>query len=178
MKNIATASLQTSGSILKNSRCPPRSQILNVISVFRSTIVFSRKFTPIKKCKRSTGNKIWSKILHRIFFQTHLTSEYNLHRICFLHTLPLKSFYRPKVYKKKQDNYGVKQESVETKEFVQTCASPTNPIFTTTSLRASPWSSPASMSWFGRSSSAMIAGWNARNRTNFLFSELFQPDAV
>lgn len=46
MKSIATASLQTSGSILTNSRCPPRSHIENVISVFRIEIVFSIKLTP------------------------------------------------------------------------------------------------------------------------------------
>ena len=32
--------------MLRNSRCPPRSQMLNVISVFRNVIVFSMKFTP------------------------------------------------------------------------------------------------------------------------------------
>eukprot|EP00953_Heterococcus_sp_UTEX-ZZ885_P014440 8170-Heterococcus_DN1.PRE.1 len=46
MKKVATASLHTSGSMLKNSLCPPRSQMLNVISVLRSVIVFSMKFTP------------------------------------------------------------------------------------------------------------------------------------
>ena len=46
MNSIATASLQTRGSILTNSRCPPRSHIENVISVFRIEIVFSIKLTP------------------------------------------------------------------------------------------------------------------------------------
>jgi hypothetical protein len=46
MKNVATASLHTSGSMLRNSLWPPRSQMLNVISVLRSVIVFSMKFTP------------------------------------------------------------------------------------------------------------------------------------
>jgi len=46
MKRIARASLQTSGSMLRNSRWPPRSQIENVISVFRRVIDFSMKFTP------------------------------------------------------------------------------------------------------------------------------------
>lgn len=35
MNSSATASLHTSGSMLTNSRWPPRSQIENVISVFR-----------------------------------------------------------------------------------------------------------------------------------------------
>jgi hypothetical protein len=43
MNKIATASLQTSGNILTNSRWPPRSHIENVISVFRMEIVFSMK---------------------------------------------------------------------------------------------------------------------------------------
>ena len=46
MKRMATASLQTSGSMLTNSRCPPRSQIEKVISVFRMEMVFSMKLTP------------------------------------------------------------------------------------------------------------------------------------
>jgi hypothetical protein len=60
MKRIATASLETRGSMDTNSRCPPRSQIWkvqqdvvrastpteNVISVFRMLIVFSIKLTP------------------------------------------------------------------------------------------------------------------------------------
>ena len=46
MKRIATASLQTRGSILTNSLWPPRSQIEKVISVFRIEMVFSMKFTP------------------------------------------------------------------------------------------------------------------------------------
>jgi hypothetical protein len=65
MKNIATASLQTNGSILKNSRCPPRSQMLNVISVLRRTTVFSRKLTPARKdlskqqpLMRATGTEV------------------------------------------------------------------------------------------------------------------------
>ena len=46
MNSSATASLQTSGSMLTNSRWPPRSQIENVISVLRIEIVFSMKLTP------------------------------------------------------------------------------------------------------------------------------------
>ena len=46
MNSSASASLHTSGSIIANSRWPPRSQIENVISLFRSAIVFSMKFTP------------------------------------------------------------------------------------------------------------------------------------
>lgn len=46
MKSMATASLQTRGSMLTNSRWPPRSQIEKVISVFRIEIVFSMKLTP------------------------------------------------------------------------------------------------------------------------------------
>ena len=46
MKRMATASLQTRGSILTNSLWPPKSQIEKVISVFRIDIVFSIKFTP------------------------------------------------------------------------------------------------------------------------------------
>ncbi len=48
MNRMATASLQTNGSILTNSLCPPRSQIENVISVFRIDMVFSMKLTPGK----------------------------------------------------------------------------------------------------------------------------------
>jgi len=47
MKRMATASLQTSGSMLTNSRWPPRSQIEKVISVLRMEIVFSMKLTPL-----------------------------------------------------------------------------------------------------------------------------------
>lgn len=47
MNKMATASLQTRGSMLTNSRCPPRSQIEKVISVFRIEMVFSIKLTPI-----------------------------------------------------------------------------------------------------------------------------------
>lgn len=46
MKRMATASLQTSGSILTNSLWPPKSHIEKVISVFRIEIVFSMKLTP------------------------------------------------------------------------------------------------------------------------------------
>ena len=46
MNRIATASLHTSGSMLTNSRCPPRSHIEKVISVFRIEMVFSMKLTP------------------------------------------------------------------------------------------------------------------------------------
>lgn len=46
MNNMATASLHTSGSMFTNSRCPPRSQIENVIVVRRTEIVFSIKLTP------------------------------------------------------------------------------------------------------------------------------------
>jgi len=46
MKSNATASLHTSGSIDTNSRCPPRSQMLNVISLPLSVMVFSMKLTP------------------------------------------------------------------------------------------------------------------------------------
>ena len=46
MNKMATASLQTSGSIFTNSRCPPKSQIENVIVVRRTEMVFSIKLTP------------------------------------------------------------------------------------------------------------------------------------
>ena len=46
MNSSATASLQTRGSMLTNSRWPPKSQIENVISVLRIEIVFSMKLTP------------------------------------------------------------------------------------------------------------------------------------
>ena len=46
MKSMATASLHTRGSMLTNSRWPPRSQIENVISVLRIEMVFSMKLTP------------------------------------------------------------------------------------------------------------------------------------
>jgi hypothetical protein len=46
MRKMVTASLQTRGSMLMNSRCPPRSQMLKVISVFLKVIVFSMKLTP------------------------------------------------------------------------------------------------------------------------------------
>ena len=39
MKRMATASLQTNGSMFTNSFCPPRSQMLKVISVLRMEIV-------------------------------------------------------------------------------------------------------------------------------------------
>lgn len=48
MNRMATASLHTRGSILTNSRCPPRSQIEKVISVLRIEMVFSMKLTPRK----------------------------------------------------------------------------------------------------------------------------------
>lgn len=47
MKSMATASLQTRGSMLTNSRWPPRSQIEKVISVLRIDMVFSMKLTPL-----------------------------------------------------------------------------------------------------------------------------------
>lgn len=47
MNRIATASLQTSGSILTNSRWPPKSHIENVMVVRRTEIVFSMKLTPV-----------------------------------------------------------------------------------------------------------------------------------
>ena len=51
MNRIATASLQTSGSMFTNSRCPPRSQMENVMVVRRTEIVFSMKLTPDNDCK-------------------------------------------------------------------------------------------------------------------------------
>jgi hypothetical protein len=58
MNRIATASLQTSGSMLTNSRWPPKSHIENVMVVRRTEIVFSMKLTPaaqlIKMAKRDT----------------------------------------------------------------------------------------------------------------------------
>jgi len=53
MKRMATASLQTSGSMLTNSFWPPRSQMEKVISVLRMEMVFSMKFTP-KVCVYSS----------------------------------------------------------------------------------------------------------------------------
>ena len=47
MKRMATASLQTRGSMFTNSRWPPRSQIEKVISVLRMDMVFSMKLTPV-----------------------------------------------------------------------------------------------------------------------------------
>lgn len=47
MNKMATASLQTRGSMLTNSRWPPRSQIEKVISVLRIDMVFSIKLTPM-----------------------------------------------------------------------------------------------------------------------------------
>jgi hypothetical protein len=49
MKRIATASLQTKGSMFTNSLCPPKSQIENVIVVRRTEMVFSMKLTPMKE---------------------------------------------------------------------------------------------------------------------------------
>lgn len=46
IKSMATASLQTKGSMFTNSRWPPRSQMEKVISVFRIEMVFSMKLTP------------------------------------------------------------------------------------------------------------------------------------
>lgn len=50
MKRMATASLQTRGSMLTNSRWPPRSHIENVMVVLRTDIVFSMKLTPASPC--------------------------------------------------------------------------------------------------------------------------------
>ena len=47
MNKMATASLQTSGNMFTNSRCPPKSQIEKVIVVRRTEIVFSIKLTPV-----------------------------------------------------------------------------------------------------------------------------------
>lgn len=52
MNRIATASLQTSGSMFTNSRWPPKSHIENVISVLRIEIVFSMKLTPVENCQQ------------------------------------------------------------------------------------------------------------------------------
>jgi len=60
MKKMATASLHTSGSILKNSRCPPKSHILKVISVFLKRMVFSRKFTPAWMTKTMDNDETFS----------------------------------------------------------------------------------------------------------------------
>lgn len=49
MNRMATASLHTKGSMFTNSRCPPRSQIENVMVVLRTEIVFSMKLTPYNK---------------------------------------------------------------------------------------------------------------------------------
>ena len=49
MNNMATASLHTRGNILTNSRCPPKSHIENVISVFRDTNSF---FHEVDTCTR------------------------------------------------------------------------------------------------------------------------------
>ena len=46
MKRIATASLQTSGNMFTNSRCPPRSHSEKVMDVRRTEMVFSMKLTP------------------------------------------------------------------------------------------------------------------------------------
>jgi len=46
MKSIATASLQTRGSMFTNSLWPPRSHIENVIVVRRTEMVFSMKLSP------------------------------------------------------------------------------------------------------------------------------------
>jgi hypothetical protein len=46
MKSSATASLQTSGSMLTNSRWPPKSHMEKVIVVRRTEMVFSMKLTP------------------------------------------------------------------------------------------------------------------------------------
>ena len=46
MKRMATASLQTRGNMLTNSRWPPKSHIEKVIVVRLTEIVFSMKLTP------------------------------------------------------------------------------------------------------------------------------------
>ena len=51
MKRMATASLQTSGSMFTNSRWPPRSHIENVIVVRRTEMVFSMKLTPVSRAR-------------------------------------------------------------------------------------------------------------------------------
>ena len=82
MNKIATASLQTSGSIFTNSRWPPRSQMENVISVFRIEMVFSMKFTP----RDTLISILYSKFL---IYKTYLKSGYNPHPSSLRHTWPL-----------------------------------------------------------------------------------------
>jgi hypothetical protein len=57
MRKMVTASLQTRGSMLMNSRCPPRSQMLKVISVFLRVIVFSMKLTPARQHEEGEGER-------------------------------------------------------------------------------------------------------------------------
>ena len=74
MKRMATASLQTRGSMLTNSRCPPRSQIENVISVFRIDMVFSMKLTPGSSAStyRATANGLGTQCLNVVFIPAAL----------------------------------------------------------------------------------------------------------
>jgi hypothetical protein len=74
MKRIATASLQTRGSMLTNSRCPPRSHIEKVISVLRIEMVFSMKLTP-ERCqwkREGSVSVLYTKCLNVVFVPTPL----------------------------------------------------------------------------------------------------------
>ena len=102
INKIATASLQTRGSILTNSLwpkidklmtksltgviLPPRSQILNVISVLRMHIVFSIKLTP-SIMEEGEAPLLRNHIsLSYLEPATNLASGYSPHQMNPLHT--------------------------------------------------------------------------------------------
>lgn len=72
MNNMATASLHTRGSMLTNSRWPPRSHMEKVISVFRIEIVFSMKLTPRNSAsgRLSLGFRVFTKGLNVVLIPT------------------------------------------------------------------------------------------------------------
>lgn len=83
MNRMATASLQTSGSMLTNSRWPPKSHIENVMVVRRTDIVFSMKLTPAAQLIRMVKHKKSKR-----WRGPHQVSGYNPHQSCLLHTWP------------------------------------------------------------------------------------------
>lgn len=75
MKRMATASLQTRGSMFTNSLWPPKSHIENVIVVRRTEIVFSMKLTPggwSELVAGGTGKEICTQRLNIVLVETAL----------------------------------------------------------------------------------------------------------
>jgi len=83
INRIATASLHTRGSMLTNSRWPPKSQMENVMVVRRTEIVFSIKLTPLRIISViATSNEIL----------THPAFGYNPRQNCPRRISPSNSF--------------------------------------------------------------------------------------